>query len=461
MPSSSRFRAPPKPLPLPRKRATALESGPIRVRMGLHTGEPIVTDEGYVGIDVHRAARIAAAAHGGQIVLSETTRGLLESDTSTRDLGEHRLKDLAGAERLYQLGDGEFPPLRTLDATNLPVAVSPLIGRESELESSSGCSRTARASSRSPGPAAPARPGSVEALYGFVRTAEVMGGDESTVLFEKWLESGDDSLLRDIEAYNEEDCRSTVALHEWLLHSRPPGLPWRPTHEPEPPEEEMPHERAVLRDELLARSAEEGDAPWLLAQLLDYHRREAKPQWWEWFLHLSLDEEELIEDTDTIGGLELVGEPEPDKSSLVYTFSFPEQEHKISGDSVDPATEKAYTVHGRRRAWARSRCGGAKDRADEPLPRALIPGQPIHDKEQREALSRLARAYLEGEASLAATRGARASPSARAARPAAGGRRLHDRGQLPLRAGPARLGQDVAGGEDGGRADARRASASA
>ncbi len=111
-----------------------LESGPIRVRMGLHTGEPIVTDEGYVGIDVHRAARIAAAAHGGQIVLSETTRGLLDSDTSTRNLGEHRLKDLTGAERLYQLGDGEFPPLRTLDATNLPVAASPLIGRESELE---------------------------------------------------------------------------------------------------------------------------------------------------------------------------------------------------------------------------------------------------------------------------------------------------------------------------------------
>ena len=240
----------------------------------------------------------------------------------------------------------------------------------------------------------------IEALYGFVRTAEVMGGDESTVLFEKWLESGDDSLLRDIEAYNEEDCRSTVALHEWLLQRRPPGLPWRPTVMPEQPEEEMPHERAVLRDALLARSAEEGDAPWLLAQLLDYHRREAKPQWWEWFLHLSLDEEELIEDTDTIGGLELVGEPEPDKSSFVYTFSFPEQEHKISGDSVDPATEKTYTVtvddeHGlltlRR----------SKERADEPLPRALIPGQPIHDKEQREALSRLARAYLDGDAAPA------------------------------------------------------------
>ena len=110
-----------------------LEAGPIRVRMGIHTGEPIVTDEGYVGVDVHRAARIAAAAHGGQIVLSETTRRLLDSDTATRDLGEHRLKDLTGAERLYQLGDGDFPPLRTVDATNLPVASSPLVGREHEL----------------------------------------------------------------------------------------------------------------------------------------------------------------------------------------------------------------------------------------------------------------------------------------------------------------------------------------
>ena len=110
-----------------------LEAGPIRVRMGIHTGEPIVTDEGYVGVDVHRAARIAAAAHGGQIVLSETTRRLLDSDTATRDLGEHRLKDLTGPERLHQLGDGDFPPLRTLDATNLPVASSPLVGREHEL----------------------------------------------------------------------------------------------------------------------------------------------------------------------------------------------------------------------------------------------------------------------------------------------------------------------------------------
>ena len=112
----------------------ALEAGTIRVRMGIHTGEPLKTDEGYVGMDVHRAARIAAAAHGGQIVLSETTRRLLENDASIRDLGEHRLKDLVHAERLYQLGDGDFPPLRTLDATNLPLASSPLVGRKREVE---------------------------------------------------------------------------------------------------------------------------------------------------------------------------------------------------------------------------------------------------------------------------------------------------------------------------------------
>ena len=111
-----------------------LADGPIRVRIGIHTGEPLVTPEGYVGLDVHRAARIAAAAHGGQVVLSRTTRDLLESDRRLRDLGVHRLKDLIEAERLFQLGNGEFPPLRTLDQTNLPIAASPLLGRERELE---------------------------------------------------------------------------------------------------------------------------------------------------------------------------------------------------------------------------------------------------------------------------------------------------------------------------------------
>jgi len=110
----------------------ALEDGPIRVRMGLHTGEPTVTEEGYVGLDVHRAARIAAAGHGGQILLSQTTRDLVH-EGPLRDLGVHRLRDLAAPERLYQLGDDEFPPLKTVDQTNLPVQPTPFVGREREL----------------------------------------------------------------------------------------------------------------------------------------------------------------------------------------------------------------------------------------------------------------------------------------------------------------------------------------
>jgi predicted ATPase/class 3 adenylate cyclase len=110
----------------------ALGEGPIRVRMGLHTGEPTVTDEDYVGIDVHHAARIAAAGHGGQILLSQATRDLVRV-THLRDLGVHRLKDLAAPERLYQLGEDEFPPLKTVDQTNLPVQPTPFVGREREL----------------------------------------------------------------------------------------------------------------------------------------------------------------------------------------------------------------------------------------------------------------------------------------------------------------------------------------
>ncbi len=110
----------------------ALADGPIRVRMGLHTGEPMVTEEGYVGIDVHRAARIAGAGHGGQILVSQATRDLAGADR-LRDLGVHRLKDLAAPERLYQLDDDEFPPLRSVDQTNLPVQPTPFVGREREL----------------------------------------------------------------------------------------------------------------------------------------------------------------------------------------------------------------------------------------------------------------------------------------------------------------------------------------
>src|SRR6266566_9003033 len=115
----------------------------VRVRMGLHTGEPTRVDEGYVGLDVHYAARIMSAGHGGQVLLSRTTRDLVEQDlpegVSLRDLGEFHLKDL---ERPIPLSQAviagllaDFPPLKTRygRSDNLPVQPTPLIGRELEV----------------------------------------------------------------------------------------------------------------------------------------------------------------------------------------------------------------------------------------------------------------------------------------------------------------------------------------
>jgi len=109
-----------------------LAGGPIRVRIGLHTGTPLLTDEGYVGEDVHRAARIAACGHGGQVLVSASTAALVDSDVF-HDLGEHRLKDLSAPERIYQLGDDDFPPLKSLYRTNLPIPATPFLGREHDL----------------------------------------------------------------------------------------------------------------------------------------------------------------------------------------------------------------------------------------------------------------------------------------------------------------------------------------
>jgi len=110
----------------------ALRGGAVQVRIGVHTGTPLLTDGGYVGADVHRAARIATAAHGGQTVVSASTAELAR-DSTLLDLGMHRFKDLASEERVFQLGSGGFPPLTSLYRTNLPVPATPFLGRRSEV----------------------------------------------------------------------------------------------------------------------------------------------------------------------------------------------------------------------------------------------------------------------------------------------------------------------------------------
>ena len=129
------------------QRALAAHAWPpgetVRVRMGLHTGEPSLASEGYVGMDVHHAARIMSAGHGGQVLISQTTRDLVEehltNGVSIRDMGERRLKDLQRPTHVFQLVaaglPADFPPLKALDASpnNLPVQPTPLIGREREM----------------------------------------------------------------------------------------------------------------------------------------------------------------------------------------------------------------------------------------------------------------------------------------------------------------------------------------
>jgi predicted ATPase/DNA-binding SARP family transcriptional activator len=114
-----------------RELSEGLASGEIRARVGLHTGAPLLAEEGYVGIDVHRAARIASAAHGGQVLMSEATAALVEE--ALLPLGEHRLKDLLEPLGLFQLGDGRFPAPRSLGSSNLPEQPTPFAGREREL----------------------------------------------------------------------------------------------------------------------------------------------------------------------------------------------------------------------------------------------------------------------------------------------------------------------------------------
>jgi predicted ATPase/class 3 adenylate cyclase len=119
------------------------ESVVVRVRMGLHTGEPESSPEGYVGLDVHLAARIMSAGHGGQVLLSQTTSDLVKHDlpngVSLLNMGKHHLKDLHQPVRIFQLVisglSSDFPPLKTLNPSlnNLPVQPTPFMGREQEV----------------------------------------------------------------------------------------------------------------------------------------------------------------------------------------------------------------------------------------------------------------------------------------------------------------------------------------
>ncbi len=205
----------------------------------------------------------------------------------------------------------------------------------------------------------------LEPLYGFNRGVELRDANESIVEFETWLElgqgEGPEDLLAEIKGYNRDDCLSTLHLRDWLEEQRAElkrdlGDVPRPTVSEPEEREDSEEQKAVnaLADELCAglpESIEQLDGyergRWLLAQLLNWHRREAKSFWWRYFYLMDeLTDEERLEESDALSGLTFEDswpDPRPRARSTIYRFRFPPQDHAIRADDSphDPVTAKA------------------------------------------------------------------------------------------------------------------------
>ncbi|MBN1545405.1 MAG: TM0106 family RecB-like putative nuclease, partial [Syntrophaceae bacterium] len=175
----------------------------------------------------------------------------------------------------------------------------------------------------------------LEAFYMESRRGEVKTAGDSIVVYERWRQTRDEALLRDIAEYNEADCRSTLLLRDWLLTLRPTDLPWPDLTGKEQKSEAR--EEVEERLEGYARSLRQGVSEEemrvrdLTVQLLGFHRREEKPQWWAMFDRQGRTDEELIEDAECLGGLRQ-DRSSPlfsEKKSMVFTYAFPPQDYKF------------------------------------------------------------------------------------------------------------------------------------
>jgi predicted RecB family nuclease len=251
----------------------------------------------------------------------------------------------------------------------------------------------------------------LEAFYiGSHRVGDVKSAGDSIVMYERWRRLEDAALLGGIATYNELDCRSTLACRDWLLRLRPSEASWFAGAAPSEakPEREKNRREAEARTaalfEVLTSSAPPHDRGWreLLGHLLEFHRREAKPSWWATFARQEMSEEELIDDSECIGGLrpDPSKAPYPDKRSTVYSFTFPAQDFKMRlGDTpvragtLEPVGEiVALDEQSReislRLGPTRTPLGGSP---------SLIPEGPIGDKVLREAIHRYAEAVAAGK----------------------------------------------------------------
>jgi predicted RecB family nuclease len=255
----------------------------------------------------------------------------------------------------------------------------------------------------------------VEVFFGAERAGEVKSALDSMVVYDQWQQTGQQALLDQIAAYNEADCRSLLMCRDWLLRLRPSEAPWfgteiaagtgllaeDPARAAKRKEDEERNAALVAR---LLEGATETDRDWreLAGQLVDFHKREAKPDWWAMFNRQDMTEEELIDDAECIGRLAPDPDrpPFPEKRSIVYSFRFPAQDFKMSlggdvliADTLAPAGE---IVHLDEDKFEISLKRGKKR---EPLPHrfSLIPQGPLRDKVLRAAIARYIGAALEGD----------------------------------------------------------------
>jgi len=243
----------------------------------------------------------------------------------------------------------------------------------------------------------------LELLFSFTPSAAVRSGTQAILQYEQWISTKDDAFLAGIAAYNEDDCRATHALLGWLHRLRPADLPW-PTIPAAPTVTEEAsaalEARQRLREELL-RGAEPGTPRWLTAELLEYHRREARPAWWWYFERLGMTPEELVDDSESIGCLESDANmpPKPRKRSVLHMLRFPPQDHKLRpGPADDPATGKsAGEILEIDEATGTLWLLRGPTLAGVPLPRALIATGPYDDRQQREAVLRFAESIRDGD----------------------------------------------------------------
>jgi predicted RecB family nuclease len=247
----------------------------------------------------------------------------------------------------------------------------------------------------------------LEVFYMEHRGGEVKTAGESIVFYEKWRETGDSALLQQIADYNEEDCRSTALLRDWLLTLRPQDIPWATSDETSDGSRSKARQDAELRystyEQILLKNSDGKKLRVcrLIAQLLEFHRREAKPQWWAMFDRQGRSEDELIDDVECLGGMWMDRDikPFPEKRSVVFTYRFPPQDYKFQvGDNclISDTLEPAGTIFSLNAEDRIVHIKRSMKREELPICLSIIPAGPIDSKVLRDAMYRYADNMITG-----------------------------------------------------------------